>query len=109
MEKVNFKYSIKNIPIPSERASLLQLIEKIEMFITRMCCKPIYCNSKTNNNSSERYGLKTLKDLKKVKELVPFKSDLTDMRKVIKIQKVKNQFLTKPRKDIKTVKQSKKH
>ena len=25
MEKVNFKYSIKNIPIPSERAYLLQL------------------------------------------------------------------------------------
>ena len=78
------------------------------MFITRMCCKPIYCNSKTNNNSSERYGLKTLKGLKKVKELVPFENYLIDLLKVIKIQKVKNQFLTKLKNNIKTVKQSKK-
>ena len=108
MEKVNFKYSIKNIPIPSERAYLLQLMEKIEMFITRMHWKAIYCNSKTNDNSSERYGLKTLKCPKQVKELVSFQHDLIDTLKVIKFRKVKNQFLTKLKNDIKTVKQSKK-
>ena len=108
MEKVNFKYSIKNIPVPSKRACLLQLREKIEMFITRMPWKAIYCNSKTNDNSSERYGLKTLKCPKQVKELVPFENDLIDMLKVIKFRKVKNQFLTKLKNDIKTVKQSKK-
>ena len=70
--------------------------------------KAIYCNNKTNDNSSEKYGLKTLKCPKQVKELPPFENDLTDMRKVIKIQKVKNQFLTKLGNDIKTVKQSKK-
>ena len=109
MEKVNFKYSIKNIPIPSERAYLLQLMEKIEMFITRMLWKGICCNNKANYNSSERYGLKTLKCLKQVKELVPFKNDLIDMLKVIKFRKVINQFLTKLKNEIKTVKQSKKH
>ena len=108
MEKVNFKYSIKNIPIPSERTYLLQLMEKIEMFITRMRWKAIYCNNKANYNSSERYGLKTLKCPKQVKELVPFKNDLVDMLKVTKFRKVKNQFLTKLKSDIKTVKQSKK-
>ena len=109
MEKVNFKYSIKNIPIPSKRACLLQLREKIEMFITRMPWKAIYCNSKTNDNSSERYGLKTLKCPKQVKDLVPFENDLIDMLKVIKFRKVKNQFLTKLKNDIRTVKQSKKN
>ena len=109
MEKVNFKYSIKNIPIPSERAYLLQLMEKIEMFITRMRWKAIYCNNKANYNSSERYGLKTLKCPKQVKELVPFENDLIDMLKVIKFRKVKNQFLRKLKNEIKTVKQSKKH
>ena len=63
MEKVNFKYSIKNIPLPSERAYLLQLMEKIEMFITRMRWKAIYCNNKTNDNSSERYGMQSKKTL----------------------------------------------
>ena len=70
------------------------------MFITRMCWKAIYCNSKTNDNSSERYGLKTLKCPKQVKELVPFENDLIDMLKVIKFRKVKNQFLTKLKNNI---------
>ena len=91
--------------IPSERAYLLQLMEKIEMFITRMRWKAIYCNNKANYNSSERYGLKTLKCPKQVKELVPFENDLIDMLKVINFRKVKNQFLTKLKNDIKTVKQ----
>ena len=75
------------------------------MFTTRMHWKAIYFNSKTNNNSSERYGLKTLKCPKQVKELVPFENDLNDMLKVIKFRKVKNEFLTKLTNDIKTVKQ----
>ena len=78
------------------------------MFITRMCWKAIYCNSKTNGNSSERYGLKTLKCPKQVKDLVPFKNDLIDMLKVIKFQKIKNQSLTKLKNNIKTVNESKK-
>ena len=53
---------------------------------------------------SERYDLKTLKCPKQVKELVPFENDLTDMLKVTKFQKVKTQFLTKLKNDIKTVK-----
>ena len=108
MKKVNFKYSIKNIPIPSERGYLLQLMEKIEMFVTRMRWKAIYCKSKTNDNSSERYHLKTLKCPKQVNELVPFENDLIDMLKVIKFWKVKNQFLTKLKNDIKIAKRSKK-
>ena len=107
MEKVNFKYSIKYIPIPPERVYLLQLMEKIEMFITGMRWKAIYFNNKTNDNSSERYGLKTLKCPKEVKELAPFEKNVISMLKVIKFRKVKNKFLTKLKNDINTVKQSK--
>ena len=78
------------------------------MFITRMCWKTINFNNKTNNNSSERYGLKTLRCPKQVKELIPFENDPIDMLKVIKLHKVQNQFLTKLKNDIKIVKQSKK-
>ena len=74
------------------------------MFITRLHWKAIYCNSKTNDNSSERYDLKTLKCPKQMKDLVPFENDLIDMLKVIKFQKVKKQFLTKLKNDFKTVK-----
>ena len=108
MEKVNFKYSIKIIPIPPGRAYLLHVMEKIETFITKMRWKAINFNNKTNYHSSKRYGLKTLKCPKQVKELVPFKNGLTDMLKVIKFRKVKNQFPTNLKNDTKTVKQTKK-
>ena len=61
------------------------------MFITRMRWKTIYFNCKTN--LSERYGLKTLKCWKQVKELVSFENDLIDMLRVIKFHKVKTSSL----------------
>ena len=78
------------------------------MFITIMCWKAIYCKNKTNYNSSERYGSKALKCPKQVKELVLFENDVIDMLKVIKFRKIKNQFFTKLKNNIKTVKQSRK-
>ena len=36
MEKFNFGYSVKNIPIPSEHEYKIQLTEKIEAVIRRM-------------------------------------------------------------------------
>ena len=36
MEKFNIDYSTKNIPIPSEREYMIQLISKVEKFIKRM-------------------------------------------------------------------------
>ena len=84
MEKVNTR----------SRPYLLQLMEKIETFITRMRWKAINFNSKTNDNSSKRYGLKTLICPKQMKELVLFENDLIDMLEIIKFRKVKNQFFT---------------
>ena len=64
IEKVNFGYSIKNISIPSERTYLLQLMEKVEMVITKMRWKAIHFNnngSKDNNieDNTEWCGLKS--------------------------------------------------
>ena len=42
MEKLSFGYSLKNIPIPSERSYKLQLMEKTEMVIKRMRWKAIF-------------------------------------------------------------------
>ena len=36
MEKINFNYSLKNIPIPSESSYQLKLIDKIESVTKRM-------------------------------------------------------------------------
>ena len=87
MEKVNFGYSIKNIPIPSARTSrylpkehpipsertyLLQLMEKVGMVITKMRWKAIHFNNNdsTDNNiedNTEWYGIKSLYSPRQVK------------------------------------------
>ena len=36
MEKLNFGYSLKNIPTPDEKSYKLRLLEKIEIFIKKM-------------------------------------------------------------------------
>ena len=77
MEKVNFGYSIKSIPIPSERTYLLQLMEKVKMVITRMRWKAIHFNSNNNRDNikeenTEWYGLKSPYSPRQVKELIPF-------------------------------------
>ena len=42
IEKVKFDYSMKNMPVTTERSYLLKLIEQIKMGIKRMRCKVIY-------------------------------------------------------------------
>ena len=49
MEKVNFGFSIKNIPTLKERTYKLQLIEKIGLFIKKLRWKAIFLI----NNSME--------------------------------------------------------
>ena len=91
MEKVNFGYSIKNIPKLSERTYLLQLMEKVEMVIARMRWKAMHFNN--NNNSStdnniedntELYGLKSPYSPRQIKKLIPFENDLKKAKSNIK-------------------------
>ena len=77
MEKVNFGFSIKSIRIPSERTYLLQLMEKVEMVITRMRRKAMHFNNNnsTDNNKEENtewYGLKSPYSPSQVIKIIPF-------------------------------------
>ena len=42
MEKVNFVYSINNIPLPDGKSYKLQLIQKVEDFIKKIRWKAIF-------------------------------------------------------------------
>ena len=61
MEKLKFKYSTKNIPLPSEISYKLQLIENIEMVIKQIRWKAIFQNTKKEKNNQRRYGLCSFK------------------------------------------------
>ena len=109
MKKVNFGYSIKNIPIPSERTYLLQLMEKVEMVTTRMRWKAIHFNKNDSKDSNieektECYGLKSPYSSGQVKELIPFENDLMESIRNIKFRKIRNTFQEKLKEDIKSIK-----
>ena len=106
MEKLKFEYSTMNIPIPSERSYKLQLIEKIEMVIKRMIWKAIFQDTKKEKNNQQRYGLRSFKIPPPVKELAAFESELIELVKNIKFQKVKNQLQNELKEDIKKINQS---
>ena len=100
MERINFGYSVKNIPLTNERNYKAKLIERIEMVIKRMRWKAIFFNEKKEElpNESETYGLKTSNCPKQVKELIPFETDLIQLAKDIKFRKQykqNNQYISK--------------
>ena len=57
MEKVNFGYSMKNIPVPDEKSYKLHLIQKVEDFIKKTSWKAIFFMK--GRNRTEPTGHKT--------------------------------------------------
>ena len=109
MEKVNLGYSIENIPIPTRKSYLLQLMEKIEMVIKRMRWKAIqFSNNENNDSKTEWYGLKSLSSPRPVKELTSFENELISIVKNIKFRKVRNHFQDRLQQDLRRMKASNK-
>ena len=109
MEKLSFGYSLKNIPIPSEKSYKLKLMEKTEMIIKRMRWKAIFSECEEQNTTARNaYGLKSFKCPSQVKELLNFESDLIDLIKNVEFDKNyrPSEFQKKLRKDIRTITRS---
>ena len=55
MEKVDFDYSMKNIPIPDEKSYKLQLMQKAEGFIKKIRWKAIFFMKGGNQTEPTAY------------------------------------------------------
>lgn len=113
MEKINFNYSLKNIPIPSKKEYKLKLMEKIESVIKRMRWKAhffINGDSDENNDTSNKntFGFKSKKYPSQSKELESFERDLYNMAKNIKFRNINDQFQQSLKQDISKINASKK-
>ena len=107
MERINFGYSVKNIPLTNERNYKEKLIEKIEAVIKRMRWKALFFNEQNKvPNKSETYGLKTANCPKQVKELIPFEADLIQLAKDIKFRKTTSTFQKRMKEDIRNIRSS---
>ena len=107
MEKVKFDYSLKNIPVTTERSYLLKLIEQIEMVIKKMRWKVIYCDMK-GSIKAETYGLKSQKAPPPINELAAFENYLIELVKNIKFQIVHNYIQRTLKSDINLIQESNK-
>ena len=100
-----YSYSMKNIPLPSEKLYKTILIEKVELLIKRMKWKAHLCeNSGFNTSNPLNYIFKSRKCPPQHKDLIQFENDLLEL---IKSVKLKNQFLDQLHKDISSIKKSK--
>ena len=106
MEQINFDYSVKNIPIPSNQFYLKCMIEKIESLIGRMPWKEQFFNSKsTENSDSPDFNFQFKSDLTppQKEHLNAFENDLYDMVRCIEFRRSCNVFQKQLATDIKQI------
>ena len=101
MECINFEYSTKNIPIPSEREYTMKLIEMTEHFLKRIRWKAFYYLHPEARSEKETYGFKSRKSPPSIPELASFEKNMTKMIQSIEFKQVKCRFQNQLKHDIK--------
>ena len=101
MERVNFSYSLKNIPIPSRTVYLKNMIFKLESFTRGIRWKAFFYEKL--ENTPEKLVVKSVKTTSKNEHLNAFEADLCDMVRNIEFKTVSSEFQIKLSKDIKRI------
>ena len=105
MERVNFSYSLKSIPIPSKNVDLKNMIFKLEIFIKRIRWKAFFYEKSddTPEKTVDNFGFKSIKTPPKNEHLNAFEADLYDIVRNIKFNRVSSEFQSNLSKDIKRI------
>ena len=90
MEKVNFSYSMKNIPLTTNDSYRKNLIFQRESFIKSIRWKVFFCDKNPESNEQLNFGFKSIKTPSK--HLNSFENSLYDMVKNIFFKNVKSSF-----------------
>ena len=106
MEKINYNYSLKNIPTPSITSYQLKLIEKVESVIKRMRWKAHFFLNGDNTEEirKETFGFKSRHHPPQPTELEMFEKDLLHIINLIKFRNQKNTFQQKLKAEIDEIK-----
>ena len=107
MERFDISDSKKNIAIPSEKEYITQLISKVESVTKRMRWKALQFLGKLESNWKQTFGFKSTKCPPAIDELGPFESDLQRTISNIEFRPIRNKFLSKLSRDIKSIKKTK--
>ena len=93
MDQVNFNYSLKNIPIPSQKDYLIKLTNSCEIFVENLRKHINYVlNPNKQKGDKETYGFPSQRKVNAVDELKPLEDELKSLVKTVKFTKTSNQF-----------------
>ena len=116
MERINLGYSLKNIPIPSQKSYLKSFISKVDSFIHRIRWKAFFfernnedsdTSDDKKDDSSTNFGFKSDKTPPQHPALAPFQNDLYSLIDSISFSNHRNTFQKKLSSDIKEIRNSK--
>ena len=88
MEQVNFGHSLKNIPIPTKKEYLLELVSSVGTFISNLRWRSHFFLNPSDQTKKESYGFKTTKVAPGVPDLTEFESGLHDLVKSVKFKPI---------------------
>ena len=104
MDQVNFEFSTKNIPIPSEKDFIVELIKSVEKFVKNLKWRAFhYQNPRSNNQRKETFGFNTTSPPPRVPEIDELQEMLYDLVVDIKFKKHSNEFQTKLKNNIRNI------
>ena len=110
MDKKNFGYSLKNIPIPNQNSYIKCLISKVDNLIRRMRWKAFFFERQNENPETEfinnNYGFNSEKTPPQNNALVPFENDLNDLINTIEFTEHRTNFQNPLAKDAKEIRSS---
>ena len=102
---MDMDYSLKNIPLHSEKTYRKWLIEKVESVVRRMRWKAFFFLKGSSDKETDRdyYGFTSKKAPPQIEELKAFEDDLTTMIENIRFRKVNEPFQNKLKEDIRLI------
>ena len=110
MEKINFNYSLKNIPIASRSTYMKAMIDKCESLIYRMRWKAYFFEKKKKPEDEEvhinNYNFKSENTPPRSTLLDNFEESIFDLVSRIKFNKKPNKFQNELSEDVKKIKSS---
>lgn len=106
-QKINFGYSTKNIPIPSEKNYLKCLINKTDTFLRNIRWRTLFfLNPETKTEVKENFGFKSTKTPPQIPELKEFEEGMLDIVQNIEFKKTTSNFQKQLNSDICKIKES---
>ena len=108
---IPLRYSLKNIPIPSNNVYMKALVEKVESLIKRMRWRAFFYlkggdDGRASNAKDHYPGLISRKCPPQVEELMPFEEDMLRLVESIKFRRVSDSFQDTLKKDIDELRKS---